>query len=231
MSSTTLFRLSGLALILGALVFAVAVSLTGDATGISQYSDPLFLPARLGGIIGGLLLLIGLPGLYLRQADKTGKLGLVSFVMTFLGIAAHWPLLPILSFASAPLAARPETQSLIAGEGMVEVGPLFTGYFVLSTLILYLGIILLGIATLRARVFPRGAGVLLIVSPPITLIILPIGLGSIAAVLTSAVFVLGFAWCGYALWTGKERQEPTLATNNPNSTPKQSSIEPRPRVK
>ena len=138
MSSTTLFRLSGLALILGALLSVVSVLFTGDATGMDQYNNPLFLPARLGQIVGGLLILIGLPGLYVRQAERAGKLGFAGFVMTFLGIAAHWNVQPILSFVSSELAARPETQSLITGDpgGEGLMGLLFTGYFVIGILVL-----------------------------------------------------------------------------------------------
>jgi hypothetical protein len=213
MSSTKLYRLSGLALILGALIMIVSTPISGAHTGISAYSNPLHLPARLLQIVGGILLLIGLPGLYLRQANKASKLGLVSFVMTFLGIAAHWHLLPTLSFVSVLLAARPETQDLVAGGGVEQhLGALLGGYFVLSVLIMSVGIILLGIATLRARVFPRGAAVLLIVSIPASMLAIFISnamnqgpMGYIVAGIGAALFVLGFAWCGYALLAEDEQ--------------------------
>ena len=214
MYSTTLFRLSGLALILGALLSVVSVLITGDATGIDQYNNPLFLPARLGQIVGGSLILIGLPGLYARQAERAGKLGFAGFVMIFLGIAAHWNVQPILSFVSSELAARPETRSLIAGDpGGAEglMGPLFTGYFAVGSLTLVLGMVLLGVATLRARVFPRPAAWLLIVSPVVVIAVLPMGLGPIVAIASMALFVLGFAWCGYALWAQKKRPQASVA--------------------
>jgi hypothetical protein len=213
MSSTTLFRLSGLALILGALLSVVSVLVTGDATGMDQYNNPLFLPARLAQIVGGLLILIGLPGLYARQAERAGKLGFAGFVMTFLGIAAHWHVQPILSFVSSELAARPETRSLVVGQGGAEglMGPLFIGYFAIGILVLNLGMILLGIATLRARVFPRWAAWLLIIGPPVVIAVLPMGLGPIVAIASIALFVLGFAWCGYALWAQKERPQASAA--------------------
>ena len=206
MSARALFRSSGLALILGSLIFVVSTPLTGG-TGIGQYSNPLLLPARLGQIIAGALLLIGSVGLYLRQSGQAGKLGLVSFGMTFLGNAAHWNLLPILAFAEALLAARPETQSLVATESGVNWGPLFMGYFAVSSLIFYVGMVLFGIATLRARIFPRWAALLLIIGPIVTIIILPTGLASqspIVGAIIAGVFMSVFAWCGYTLWAGKD---------------------------
>lgn len=209
MSSTTLFRLSGLAMILGFLIFVVSAPLTAVATGMSLYSHPLYLPARVGQIVGGALLLSGLPGLYLRQAGKVGKFGLVSFGLTFLGLAAHWNLMPTLAFVYARLAARPETQALVAQEGALEdqLGQVFMAYYAVSVLAAYLGIILLGIATLRARVFPRGAAVCLIIGIPATFIMLASGFaqqGPIQQAIASAFFWLGFAWCGYSLWAERE---------------------------
>ena len=208
MSSTTLFRLSGLALLLGFLMFIVAAPFTVVGTDISRYSAPLYLPARVGQIAGGALLLIGLPGLYLRQAGKVGTFGLASFILTFLGNAAHWNLMPILGFVYALLVARPETRSVVAQEVGLEgqLGAVFMAYFAVSSLAFYLGVVLLGIATLRARVFPRWAGVFLIIGTPVTFILLGSGLGErgpIYQLIAAVLFWLGFAWCGYTLWAEK----------------------------
>jgi hypothetical protein len=205
MSSRILFRSSGLALILGSLIFVVSTPLASGGAGVSAYANPLLLPARVGQMVAGALLLIGLPGLYLRQAGQAGKLGFISFAMTFLGNAAHWNLLPVLSFAEVLLAGRPETQALVAAQGGLDVGALFMGYFAVSSLTFYLGVILLGIATLRARVFPRAAAALLIISPIITFMVLPTGLADqspVVAAVIAVMFVSGFVWCGYTLWAG-----------------------------
>jgi len=45
-----------------------------------------WLLVTLAILIGSLLFVIGLPGMYLRQAGRAGKLGLVGFILVFFGI-------------------------------------------------------------------------------------------------------------------------------------------------
>ncbi len=88
MASPTLFRWSGVALIIGILLATVGFTLwrifgsAFEEFGAFRMSTDLLLQA------GSLVLLIGLPGMYVRQAARAGRLGLVSFVMVFLGLAA-----------------------------------------------------------------------------------------------------------------------------------------------
>src|SRR5450755_860101 len=75
MSSTRLYRLSGISLLIGC-VLIVLVTIPGvfinsdPASAYSVYSS-------LGRVIGGILLLLGLPGVYVRQSQRAGVLGLV----------------------------------------------------------------------------------------------------------------------------------------------------------
>ncbi len=78
MSSQLLYRLSGLALIVGSLLYAVS----------SPYLDPLHLSMVAIGLAGSYLIVLGLPGLYIRQAGKAGILGLISFVFLFVSLIA-----------------------------------------------------------------------------------------------------------------------------------------------
>jgi hypothetical protein len=165
-------------------------------------------------LIGSLVLLIGLPGLYARQANQAGRLGLIAFVMLFLGVANHEiSIAPIEIFIRPLLATRPETQALVARPDTLEslLGPLYWAYALPGMLIYFLGIVLFGIATLRARVFPRWAAMLLIVGP--FAVFAP--LVQDAAL---AAIALGWVSCGYILMRGSEmahrvgtpRIEPTL---------------------
>jgi hypothetical protein len=65
---------------------------------------------------------------------------------------------------------------------------------------MYLGPMLLGIATLRAGVFPRPAALLLLVGPPAAIMVIFAHLGVATVIPGVALLVGGFAWCGYALW-------------------------------
>jgi hypothetical protein len=65
-----------------------------------------------------------------------------------------------------------------------------------------LGFILLGLAVMRARVFPRGVGVLLIVATLLN----SFGemlVGDAAFYLGSVMFGIALGWLGYALWSDR----------------------------
>ncbi|MBA2285877.1 MAG: hypothetical protein H0W02_10360 [Ktedonobacteraceae bacterium] len=88
MSSRTLYRLSGGTLIAGSLLILIssimeAILYPGHNVTQEQYmSLPWFL-ITLMFLIGSLLFVIGLPGMYLRQAGRAGVLGLIGFLLLF----------------------------------------------------------------------------------------------------------------------------------------------------
>ena len=70
------------------------------------------------------------------------------------------------------------------------------------------GLVLLGSATMRARVFSPWAGLLLIVAVVVDFFSTPGGIvGSIASPLSNVILVLGLGWMGYALLTAKGEAE------------------------
>src|SRR5258708_5939642 len=89
MSSTTLYRLNGGTLIAASLLILVNsilsnVLFSGDRnTTPQQYISLPWLLVTLVSPIGSLLFVIGLPGMYLRQAGRAGVLGLVDFILVF----------------------------------------------------------------------------------------------------------------------------------------------------
>ncbi len=62
-----------------------------------------------------------------------------------------------------------------------------------------LGWVLFGVATLRARVYPRASAMLLIAGALILLLPLPLG---------GIVFAGALAWMGYVLFTGRGEEAP-----------------------
>jgi hypothetical protein len=78
----------------------------------------------------------------------------------------------------------------------------------LLTVGFFLGFIFFGIATLRARVLPRQAGILMIIGSPLNMIGAVLGLLVsealwIVAILGALALGLGLAWAGYSLWLHK----------------------------
>jgi hypothetical protein len=196
MSSSTLYRASGLALLLGALLIIIGNILStvlypGTSTP-SQRSSALFVSVALVVFIGGLLLLLGLPGIVVRQAARAGRLGFVGYVLTFLGSAL---------FTSASVNGPP------AGffYGLVA-------YFLFA-----LGGILLGIATMRAQVLPRWAGRLLIISAVLCIVYIPLSgpIGAIVGLVFTVLFAVAVGRMGYALMS--ERAVEAVQPATPSS--------------
>ena len=128
MSSSNLIRLSGLAAVVAGALLLVGdlLDLLSLATGPENLSEAAttapFAFTFLLYLIGSVLLLVGLVGLYVRQSEASGILGLVGFAVAFLGSAlvlgAVWTQLFVDPFlanrAPATLDAEP-TGTLAVG--------------------------------------------------------------------------------------------------------------------
>ena len=121
-------------------------------------------------LLGTILLLWALIGIYGRQSRAAGTFGLWAFVVAIFGTAFAagntwaevfvWPTL-------AQVAPN-----IMSGQATEAPVYLLMGMN-LSQMLLGLGIILFGVATFMARVYPRWAAVLLIVSIPVTIFLDP----------------------------------------------------------
>ncbi len=100
MSNSTLFRLSGISLLLGGLLGAVAVALHP-----SNMIDPANMPVHLALYTAVMLTALGLPALYARQAERAGVLGLIGTVVFFFGLVFADPIHSVLEFTVAPMNA------------------------------------------------------------------------------------------------------------------------------
>ena len=164
MSSTTLYRLSGISLLLGAAVSVIAGVMTlfldnSLSASPTTIQSPLWSTFWSLAFVGIVLILLGLPALYLRQArGRGGLVGLIGVFLvalgSFLGMAttAYFvSILPLLA-AKAPnlINAGYETSLAVFGIGATVLG--------------IIGPLLLGIAVIRAKVFPSLVGLLLMVS-------------------------------------------------------------------
>ena len=164
MSSTQLFRLSGISLLLGAAVNVIAgvmtlfldSSLSASPTTIQS---PLWSTFWSLAFVGIVLLLLGFPALYLRQVgERGGVVGLIGVFLvalgSFLGMATTAYCVSI-----APLLAAKAPNLINAGyETSLAV------FGISATVLGIIGPLLLGIAVIRAKVFPLLVGLLLMVA-------------------------------------------------------------------
>jgi hypothetical protein len=196
MSSTTLYRLSGISLLIGSVL-----AIVGGILGIFS-SDPASTMAIAGSLIqfvGATLGLLGLPGMYAKQAQRAGVLGLIGTALMFcyililgtFGSALNAIVLPFIA-THAPAIV----QSTPAGLDL---------FFTIGGVLGAAGGISLGLATIRASVLPRWAGVLLMGS-----VIQLIGdfFQSPIAHLGFVLVMIGFAWLGAALVSSKRQDTP-----------------------
>jgi len=121
-------------------------------------------------LLSTILLLWALIGIYGRQSRAAGTFGLWAFVVAFLGTAIQagetWA--EVFVFPTFAQVAP----NMMSGQATEASSYLVSGIF-LSALLLSIGTILFGVATFMARVYPRWAPVLLIVSIPVTMFLDP----------------------------------------------------------
>jgi hypothetical protein len=216
MSSQTLYRWSGIILLVGGLLGLVGSILDTvlypsghNQTAQQILSTPFIIDASLF-LAWALLLALDLPGLYLRQAARAGALGFAGFVLVLLGVLLGGVAFATIQVAVFPYLAQllpkalgPGGQAPVAVLLLVIIGP---------GLLLAIGAILLGIATMRARVFPRWTGILLIVGGVLFLLSIPpipSPFSDIISLAGNVALFVAFGWFGYAFVAGGK--EPVAA--------------------
>lgn len=199
MSSQMLYRASGLALMIGSLLAIICANL---GLMVFQFLTPPWLVVTLGWNIGIVLLLLGLPGVVARQAFRAGWLGFVGGLLMFLGtfLLAGYIAMGNLTISTWLIVNAPQ----VGGQLSATDTALYI-YNYLEVALLMLGGLLLGIATVRARVLPRWGGVLLIVGAVLT----PAGFMSpLIGNLSGVLLTLGQGVVGYGLWRTKSEVLP-----------------------
>lgn len=156
MSTTTSYRLSGIALLTGAVLSAVGyiLSVFASGTDLQTLISPLSMTYSVVTILGSIFLLVGLPGMYLRQAKRAGVVGLLGFLFLSYVTLFQGIMVPFTSITFIPFLADHQ----IAPEIMANPPATWIPFFAVSMVGQVLGILLLAIASLRARVFPRWIG-------------------------------------------------------------------------
>lgn len=186
----TAIRWSGLLLIVGAILLGTVIVLVSfNFVGSESLASPLISFPLL---VSSILLLLSLPAMYAKQADAAGWLGLAGYALLQTGI------LLLVNVASMPL--RFPTFHPASGENAVDF---------LLAIALTLGLLLTAIATIRAGVFPKRAGILLLAGTAgfffsfFVAELLPPPLGGLGNAFLGLLLPLAFAWMGVALLQGK----------------------------
>jgi hypothetical protein len=217
-SSVNLIRLAGLSALIGGLCY-VLVGVFHPPNVPASVTTTRWQTVHVIACAMSFFGLLGLAGIYARQAVKSGWLGLIGFVL----LSFWFVIIMGFSFVEAFILPHPGTVTpafIVGWMGMfngdpspVNLGALPTVWTLTAPLYI-LGGLLFGIATYRARILPRGAAVLLVIGT----VLAPVAkLLSLAAQPKIAIPTgLALAWLGYALMT--ERPMPEAQLNDQGVT-------------
>ena len=206
-------RLAGLSAILAGLCFLV-IGMFHPVNVLSSVTSATWVNVHIAATALGFFGLLGLAGLYARQVEETGWLGLVGFLL----FGAWMALAGGMSLVEAFILPRLTTEfpAYVTGimgmfssiPSQVDLGALPTLWLIQGPLYI-LGPLLFGIATFRARVLPRWAGALLILGT----VLIPVGAVVPPAMQPKIMLPVGLAmvWLGYALFSERRASAPAPA--------------------
>jgi hypothetical protein len=186
--SDTATRTCGILLIGGAVLLAISIFLISSTPVVNRSFSPT---ESLLLFLAGLLLIVSLPAMYSVQSAASGLPGLIGYVtlqagMLFL-VALAAPRLLIPSF-NEPL-----------GESLAA--------FLLG-IALFIGLFATGIGVLKAGVFPRATGFLILAATTGFFFVffiaefLPALAGQVGSAIFAVLLGLAFAWIGFSMMTG-----------------------------
>ncbi|HEX4216457.1 MAG TPA: hypothetical protein VIA06_24330 [Candidatus Dormibacteraeota bacterium] len=198
MSTTVTYRVAAVALIAGG-VLGVLSSVFGPASvSIRTAMDsPLFYPSAVASLISAMLILGGLPAVYLIQRGESGLLGLVGMMIL---LATGMLMAIALSFTY--LVILPWVAGLPVATARLDHGPAAFGIlWPALAMAMILGAAIFGTATIRAGVLSPWLGVALTVAAVLNLVLGFLDLPGMLASLGGAALDLVLGWYGLEVWT------------------------------
>ena len=188
MKTTTLFQLGGIAVLLSAILTGIGRLIYF----LSGQPDLEPVPLIWRGIFAGALMVLGLGALFARQSQRGGILGLVGYVFLMLST---------IYFVASDAVSLGLSTGVISNEQIAQV----PSYALADSILPWIwiaGLIAFGVSIYRAQVFPKYAGVLLIL----------VGLlqsltGSLAFTrpIYAVCYFVAWVWLGWALYSNAER--------------------------
>ena len=200
-TNANLLRLAGLSAMISGLCY-VLVGVIHPANVPASVGSASWGAAHVIACAMSFFGVLGLAGIYARQAAKAGWLGLVGYVLL-----SFWMVL-IMGFSFVEAFVLPQIASASpafvdgwmklfnGGSSAISMGALPT-LWTISAPAYILGGLLFGIATFRAHVLPRGAAVLLALGTVLAPLAAMLPLSAMPKM--AIPMGLGLAWLGFAL--------------------------------
>jgi len=201
-----LVRISGISNILGAILLFLSFCSIGlfmweelssqNFTGLVVH--PFWVPINIVFLISTILILFGLVGLYLKQAEKAGVWGMIGFFLCFIGVTWYACITYYETFFWPVIAAQAPTLFPVVGFSATD--KLISFAFWLSGLFWGLGYIIFGVTTTRSGLFPRWAAILFTIGAVV------FGLGMVPMIrsIGALLFTIGMVRLGLLLWKDRD---------------------------
>lgn len=223
-TASKLIRWSGLSAMAAGIIFAGIQPIHPPDVLASVNTSAFIIITSLKTVMS-IFGLLGITGLYARQVEESGWLGLAGYLLLTIFYAVQMcmsfvePLILPLLTTVAPAFVESILGLASGAGGPMNLGALAVVVQLVSVLYL-LGLLFFGIAIFRARILSRWAAGLLAFSGPLAIImviLLPHQLERLAAVPMGIALI----WLGYALWSERRvpAAEPFPGKGSPQLSP------------
>lgn len=179
MSLSSLLRVCGILSVIGGLLFLAMPVWYNVSSEVGAFVD----------LVGLVLLLFGIIGIYLRQIKESGLVGLITFIFALIGTVL-WTSFKWASAFVVPVLEKQAPEIINTPADLLEIG------MGISLFSFFIGWFLFALATAWKGVLPRWGAILLILAMITEFI--PYGY-----YVAQPLAGLGFIWLGYFLWKGK----------------------------
>ena len=227
MTTSTLMRLTGVSAMLAGVGFII-VGMFHPLNIPSSVTTATWINVHIVAMVMGFFGLFGMAGLYARQAEKSGWLGLAGFLLFSVWLALMMPFSFVEAFILPRLVA--ESPKFVAGLlGMftgipseIDLG-ILPALWKISDPMYLLGPLLFGTATFRAGILPRWAGALFVIGSTLA----PVGALAVPPEYQPLVLVpngLALAWLGFALVSERRQKSSESLFNQRTTSPEPSKV-------
>jgi hypothetical protein len=204
MLNKNFFRVTGLANILSAVFlllfwFSYAILLPIDEVSTNYHLlilDSDWLIVNSLGVIGFVLALIGILGIFFKQSKDLTEVGMFGFLITFVGQVLYNAGIYYETFIW-PVLAESDPNLIDVSDGPIYSDPVFFMMLLLAGSIYVVGFLIFGYSTYKTNSFPKWAVLLLVIG---VLLFIP---GFFPYLIRSAgiiVYTIGLIWVGYLLF-------------------------------